>query len=316
MRTIVMTGATAGLGLEAARVLSQDPNIDLIIGARRPDNTPALDAAVPSDRRTMIALDTSDEGSVNAFCADVRARLAGRAIDGLALNAGAQLSGAGAAPTARADANAAEFDTTFATNFLGHVRIVQHLRDLLSTDARVVVTASQSHKPGDRITRLLGYRGAIWTGAAGVARGIGDPAATPAQHARDRYATSKLCCIVWVFAEAQRAEKRRAADGERATVSPIFIAYDPGAVPGTEIARDLSLVKRFGWRRPLRRIAPLLPGFSTPARSGATLARLLSDPACARFAGDYVDYQLRPAILWDAARRVDWQAELMTLVEG
>lgn len=290
-----MTGATSGIGLQAARALGQRDNVHLIVGARTPDRASTLRSAIPKDRLTILPLDTSSLTSVATFAGAVEERR-DRPISALGLNAGTQSGG---------DLRLTDdgFEETFATNYLGHFLLVEKLKAALAPGAAVVSTASQSHHPEDRIGKVLGYRGAIFPSAQAVARGELDMSVSPAQQARDRYATSKFCCLLWTFAMARRTSQKVIR----------FIAYDPGTVPATEIARELGAGARFGWSRLLPLAVPFLPGFSTPEASGRTLARLLTNPELAPGTGLYLDCRLQPAFLWAAAKRQDWQDDLLNL---
>ena len=87
---IVMTGATSGIGLEAARALGEQPNLLLIVGAREPEGADALRATVPAERLRIIALDTASLASVRAFTTAVQDERSDRLISALGLNAGMQ----------------------------------------------------------------------------------------------------------------------------------------------------------------------------------------------------------------------------------
>lgn len=293
---VVMTGATSGIGLHAARALGEQDGLHLVVGARTPEHASALRSAVPNDRLTVLQLDTSSLTSVRAFAAAVEETRNDRPISGLALNAGTQ---SGDALQLTRDG----VEQTFATNYLGHFLLVEQLQAALLPGAAVIVTASQSHHPDDRIGKLLGYRGAIYPSAKAVARGELDMTANPAQQARDRYATSKFCCLLWTFGMSRRSGQEQNR----------FIAYDPGVVPATQIVRELGFGSRFAWSRLLPLAVPFLPSFSTPEASGRTLARLLTNPELAPTTGLYLNHRLQPASLWEAAKRLDWQDDLLNL---
>lgn len=294
-----MTGATSGIGLEAARSLTERQNLHLIIGARSPDRADALRAVVPTERLTVLRLDTSSLASVHAFAKAVHEKRGTRLISALGLNAG-MLGGE------RLQLTEAGVEQTFATNCLGHFALADQLKRALAPGAIVLITASQSHNPADRLTRLLGYRGAIFPSAESVAHGRLDESVGPAQAARDRYATSKLCCLLWTFAMA------RLTPGEDIR----FIAYDPGAVPATQLARDLDFSSRIGWERLLPLAVPVLPSFTTPQASGRSLALLLANPKVAPQTGQYLDHRLQPATLWPKAKCTAWQNDLLNVCAG
>ena len=296
---IVMTGATSGIGLEAAKSLAERQNVDLIVGARAPDRAHALRAAVPPERLTVLSLDTSSLASVHAFANAVHDERGARLISALGLNAG-MLGGQ------RLQLTDAGVEQIFATNCLGHFALFDQLKGALAPGAIVLLTASQSHNPADRLTRLLGYRGAIFPNAESVAKGKLDDSAGPGQASRDRYATSKLCCLLWTFAMA------RLTPGDDIR----FIAYDPGAVPATQLARELDFSSRIGWERLLPLAVPLLPSFTTPQASGRSLARLLANPKAAPKTGQYLDHRLQPATLWPKAKSTAWQDDLLKVCAG
>ena len=69
----------------------------------------------------------------------------------------------------------------------------------------------------------------------------------------DRYATSKLCNVLFTHAMAARVPAAAAR----------FIAFDPGLMPGTGLARDRSAPERFGWSYVMPLLGRLVPGVST-----------------------------------------------------
>jgi NAD(P)-dependent dehydrogenase (short-subunit alcohol dehydrogenase family) len=83
MTTVVMTGATGGIGRHAAQIIAKEPGTHLIIGARGNGRTvPAGSEVLPLD---LMSLD-----SVRAFADAVKHRLGEGKIDMLVLNAGLQ----------------------------------------------------------------------------------------------------------------------------------------------------------------------------------------------------------------------------------
>ncbi len=292
--TFLLTGATSGLGFETARGLARDPGRRIIAGARAPGAASALRAAVPPERLTLLELDLGSLASVRRFAAAVRQEFgAGGRLDGIACNAGLQLVG----PMQR---SAEGHELTFATNHLGHFLLVRELLDLLSPAAPVISTASGTHDSEDRLARRFGFRGAVFPDAASVARGELDPAAGAKQAGMDRYATSKLCSILFTYAMAARVPVTQAR----------FIAFDPGLMPGTGLARDRSASERFGWSVIMPLLGRALPGISSARRSGAALARLLTEPALAAGTGLHIDYRLQRTRSSELSHRREVQDDL------
>lgn len=83
-RTLVMTGATSGIGVHALAVLTARPGTRAIIGARPSATRPALHSA------EILPLDLASLAEVRAFAAAAIDRLDGQPIGMLVLNAGAQ----------------------------------------------------------------------------------------------------------------------------------------------------------------------------------------------------------------------------------
>ncbi len=294
----LVTGATSGIGLELASRLLADPACRLVVGARRPETAGALRALAGVDRLVILPLDLVSLASTAAFAEAVGKHLAGDKLASFAANAGLQITG-----PRRLTADG--YEETFQANFLGHAVLIERLLPHLAPGAPVVLTASGTHDPAVRAARMFGFRGGLYVGADRVAKGDLDPAASVVQQGLDRYATSKLCAILHVYALARRA----AADGPR------FIAFDPGLMPGTGLARERSGLERWAWSNVLPVLARAIPGASTARRSATAYAKILTGRAFPRGTGLHVDFTLAEAPSSRDSRREDWQGELLRFVE-
>ncbi len=294
----LVTGATSGIGLELAGRLLADPACRLVVGARRPEAASALRALAGPERLAILPLDLASLASTAAFAELVKGHLASDRLSSVAANAGLQTSG-----PCRLTADG--YEETFQSNFLGHALLIERLMPHLAPGAPVVLTASGTHDPATRAARMFGFRGGLFVGADRTAKGDLDRAASVKQQAMDRYATSKLCVILHVYALARRAT----ADGPR------FIAFDPGLMPGTGLARERSGLERWAWSNVLPVVARALPGASTAQASGAAHAELVTGRAFPRGTGLHVDFTLAEIPSSQDSRRVDWQDELLRFVE-
>ena len=135
-RTLLVTGATSGIGLETARVLA-GRGARVIGTARSADKAAAARAAIGAGDVHFVTLDLADFASVRAAAADVRA-LAPR-LQGLVCNAGIVLDG-----LERVNG----IEKTFVVNHLGHFLLVRELLPSLRAAgrARVVTLGSGDHQ--------------------------------------------------------------------------------------------------------------------------------------------------------------------------
>ncbi|TDY21280.1 NAD(P)-dependent dehydrogenase (short-subunit alcohol dehydrogenase family) [Paraburkholderia sp. BL6665CI2N2] len=143
-KRILVTGVSAGLGVETARALAaRGANV---IGAAR-DLGKATQAIADARREAdaaggsieLIALDLASLASVRD-CAD-KLRAQGKPIDVIIANAGVM-----ATPFGK---TADGFETQFGTNHLGHFVLVNRLAPLIPSGGRVVMLASSGHRFAD-----------------------------------------------------------------------------------------------------------------------------------------------------------------------
>jgi NAD(P)-dependent dehydrogenase (short-subunit alcohol dehydrogenase family) len=142
-RTAVVTGASAGIGLETARVLAGH-GAEVVLACRNLDRAKrAADLIRAEDRRASIAmvrLDLASLASVREAAAEIRATCPRLAL--LINNAGAM-----ELPYERTEDG---FELTLATNHLGHFALTGLVLDrLLETPgSRIVTMSSMAHIDG------------------------------------------------------------------------------------------------------------------------------------------------------------------------
>jgi NAD(P)-dependent dehydrogenase (short-subunit alcohol dehydrogenase family) len=245
MTTVVMTGATGGIGANAAQLIAQEPGTRLIIGARGSGRTvPAGSEVLPLD---LMSLD-----SVRAFADEVKSRLGEGKIDGLVLNAGLQ----GPDPGQR---TAEGFEVTFGVNHLAHYLLARLLLPVIADGGRLVITTSDTHDP--EVVPMMGPKTL-------------DPQALAHPTGKSRgaraYAASKLCNLL--------TARSLAALGNVRDREITVIAYNPGLTPGTGLVGGMSPAALAAARTivfPLMRvISRFKPAFypGTVDRAGQVLA--------------------------------------------
>jgi NAD(P)-dependent dehydrogenase (short-subunit alcohol dehydrogenase family) len=244
MSTLVMTGATSGIGAHALARLTARAGTRAIIGAR-----PSAARVTPAGAE-MLPLDLASLANVRAFAAAVLDRINGEKIDMLVLNAGAQFRDTSAR-------SADGYELTFAVNHLAHYLLARLLLPVMAESGRIVITTSDTHDPNilrGAPTRLETDR---WAHTPG-----------PATRA---YAASKLGNLLTAESIAALPETT-----ERKITT---IAYNPGLTGGTGLQRDFPAPVRVVFRalRPvfilLSRLRPQLY-MSTPEHAGDILAQL------------------------------------------
>ncbi|MGI9608510.1 MAG: oxidoreductase [Acidimicrobiales bacterium] len=213
-RTIVVTGATSGIGLEAVRVFARR-GATTILAARNELKASEAIGSVLSDHPSAILefrhLDIAELASIHAFAEGLAADHS--AIDVLVNNAGIML-----VPFGHTDDG---FERHFGTNHLGHFALTGLLLDRLDAApaARVVTVSSIAHHDADISFDNLQYDGREGYTPMGA------------------YRRSKLANLLFAFELQRRLTAVRS--------STISVAVHPG-VSDTNLGHHLS--SRWWWR--------------------------------------------------------------------
>lgn len=306
--TIVITGGNAGIGLACGQALAAaDPRAHLVLACRdvAGASVQAQRIAARSGARVeALPLDLASLASVRAFA--VRLADGRPPLRTLVCNAGTQV-----VRGTRYTQDGMEL--TFGVNHLGHFLLANLLLPRMER-GRIVFVTSGTHDPQRR------------TGMPAPHVRTAEQLAYPERHpdpaeqgesasiaGRRRYTASKLCNVMCAY----EMHRRLQAAGRTAVTCN---AFDPGAVPGTGLARDWPAPMRFAWNNVGRALVPVLRAaglpFSTPARSGAALARVAADPALEGVSGRYWEIghearssaesydEARARALWDDSARL------------
>ncbi|KAG0649821.1 NADPH-protochlorophyllide oxidoreductase [Hyphodiscus hymeniophilus] len=248
-KTVLITGGTSGLGLEVVVVASRtDPDLA----------AETINKTLGQKNSQYLPLDLSSLEQIRLFAADWKTRNL-PPIQALLLNAGIQYPEQGV----RKAGDGVEL------TFGGHALLLYLLYPLLAPAAHIVFTSSSTHDPAQK----TGQPDAIYNTAEELAH------ATPESTkylGSQRYTTSKLTNVMFTYALNRRLQQQ----GKQL----IVVAFDPGWMPGTGLARDAGFVERVMWFHVLPRVIPLLrklisPNIHKSEESGATLAWLAVSPA-------------------------------------
>ncbi|CAL9407503.1 hypothetical protein SUDANB6_01583 [Streptomyces sp. enrichment culture] len=298
--TIVMTGASRGIGRVAAEhILRRSPDVHLLVVARGPSGARSVaELGAGGHAVSHVPADLGSLESVRSAATGIRGRLERGELPplrGFVGNAGVQYTNA---LTETPDG----FEATFAVNVLANHLFVRLLQDRFTAPARIVITASDTHF-GDFKHNMGMVPGPSWKSPDVLARTGAFPGPGTAAGGRTAYSTSKLAVIHLVHEYARRLPAGIDA-----------VAYNPGFVPGTGLARDAGPLTRFAMRCVLPMTA--LKPFATGRRAaGRRLADVVLGTTRAP-SGSYVDRdrvdrssresydKRREGELWEAAERL------------
>lgn len=152
MKTILVTGGTSGIGLEASVQLAREGHRVVLVGRDEAKTRRSVDEVkqrANSPHVESLLCDFSSQASIRALAEAYRAKY--DRLDVLVNNAGTVSN----TRTVTGDG----IETTFAVNHLGYFLLTNLLLDLLvkSAPARIVVVASMGHYRGDLNFDDLGY---------------------------------------------------------------------------------------------------------------------------------------------------------------
>jgi len=285
-RVVVITGSSAGIGLEAATQL-------LTIGAtvvfacrsaqraKAAMETALRVSSAPPQRAVFMSLDVANLVSVREFALAFAQRFT--ACDALICNAGCML------PTRQLSPQGHE--ANLATNHLGHFLLVQLLLPLLRQSAgRVVFVASSLHK---------GYSAADSHALAAAL--LNDPHSRSDYALFRAYAKSKLAMVAGAI-ELHRRESKHGV---------LALSLHPGTAY-TEIARGMPLAVQWAQHvlQPLLRL-----WFQSASEAAYTITFAAASPEACALAGAYLERcKAQPAA--KAARNPAFTARIWDLSES
>jgi len=136
--TVVITGASSGVGLYTAKALADTDQWDIVMACRDLEKSEkaAQKVGIPKDRYTIIPLDLANFDSVREFVNNFRAT--GKSLDALVCNAAVYM------PILKEPKrNPDGYELTVATNHLGHFLLcnlmLEDLKQSGSPDPRLVI---------------------------------------------------------------------------------------------------------------------------------------------------------------------------------
>jgi len=272
--TALITGGHAGIGFECAKQLASRSRYNLVLAGRSMERMEAAAQQLRTSygvKVSLLKLDTSSLVSVREAATDFRAMLDNGKVDSfqsLLCNAGGRFNALSYSPDG--------YETTFATNCLGHFLLIELLTDRMVDNGRIVFTASGTHDPETTDGKMVGV--VVEPDAHALAKDgkDGKPLSGGV-----RYSTSKLCTILYAY----ELDRRLRHSGS----SIASIAFDPGSVPETGLLRTMPKLVQVLAKTSLMKWIMKRMGVTqgSVSFSGASLAKIAADPAYANGSGKY-----------------------------
>ena len=265
--TVVVTGASSGVGLYAAKALC-DRGWHVVMACRNLSKTEkvAAEVGMPKDKYSIIHLDLASFDSVRKFVEDFRAT--GRSLDTLVCNAAVYL------PLEKEPQRSAEgYELSVATNHLGHFLLcnlmLEDLKKSPAPEKRLVILGTVTANPKEIGGKIPIPAPPDLGDLQGMEAGFQEPVAMidgkkfkPGKAYKD----SKLCNMLTM---------RELHDRYHESTGITFNALYPGCVAETGLFRNhYSLFQTiFPWFQ-----KKITGGFVTEELAGERVAKVVADP--------------------------------------
>ncbi len=255
-RSMIITGANAGLGFETAKVIARDRGTLVVIASRNPQLGQEAVARLTAfgGHAAFLPLDLATQASIREFV-DAYRNAGLPLLKGVICNTGTQNV---AAPTKTIEG----YETTFAVNHLGHYLLTRLLLDDMAQDGRITFVSSGTHDPKER----TGLPAPVYESADAVAHDFKSSITAGLR----RYTTSKLCNVYCAY----ELSRRLSASGDPRLSSIKVNAIDPGLMPATGLARSWPAPLRWVSRNALPLLKLVNSNVHTPETSGLRVAAI------------------------------------------
>ena len=213
LKTIILTGASSGLGFETVKKIAKNfKNYRIILACRNLQKANAKKEEIEKETQNknliVMEIDTSSLESVKNFVTNYKNSSYGK-IYSLICNAG--IGGRSSSQRSKEG-----YDIVFATNHLGHFLLVNSLLPLMEENGRIFVVSSDMHDPPKQF-----HPNFKWVGA--------EKCAKPDEELGKsfiRYSLSKLCNLYFTYELVRKNKNKK-----------LFInAFTPGFIPETGLS--------------------------------------------------------------------------------
>lgn len=234
-RSLLLTGATSGLGLGLARRVVGRPGWQSVLLVRNHERGRVLRDLLgdrfDEDRDQIVICEQSSLDSVRAAARDI-----GRLIEtGLVAPLSTVVLNAAILRNDATELNADGVELTVATNLFGPHTLLAHLSPHLASDARVLIVGSPTIQQ-TWFQRAAGVKPASWKPLS--------EQCLPSEDGVGAYARTKLGLFYLACAVSRLVPAGMAA-----------AYFDPGVMPGTNILRERHRASQIYWLKVLPYIA-------------------------------------------------------------
>lgn len=275
MKTVVITGANAGIGFATARFIAGHPDWHVVLACRNPAKADmALKQLRGVHRPSVVSiapLDLFSLDSINGFV-NLIDRKDAPPLHGLVLNAGG-INMIAKSPEFTNDG----FEHTFQLNFFGHFVLTNLLMKKMKSPARIVFVSSDLHDPD--ATRMGKFNPPRYgrVEEAAYARG---PFAN--MRPMSRYATAKMFAMMC----AHEIDRRLRFEGETNGIT--VNSWSPGVVPTTQAGRNMPAILK-AIMTSTAFVKFMGSHLSTEDEAGRLLGSLIVDARFSGVSGRYFD---------------------------
>lgn len=264
--TAIITGASSGVGLYAAKALAER-GWHVVMACRNLEKTQKVthEVGMQPDTYTIMHLDLADLESVRKFVEEFRAR--GESLDALVCNAAVYM------PSLKAPLRSAQgYELSVATNHLGHFLLCQMMLEDLqksSAEPRLIILGTVTANPKELGGKIpipappdLGDLKGLKLGFKAPISMINDGKFKPGKAYKD----SKLCNVL-----TMRELHRRYHD----STGIVFSSLYPGCVAETALFRDAPRLFQiiFPWFQ-----KNITGGYVSQELAGDRLAQVIAEP--------------------------------------
>ena len=218
LKTIIITGASNGLGLETVKKIAKNfKNYRIIMACRNLSKSNPLKEEIAKESKNnnliVMEIDVSSLESVQNFVKNYKNSSYGK-INALVCNAGIGGQSVGTSKDG--------YDIIFATNHLGHFLLVNSLIPLMEENGRIIMLSSDMHDPPTFMTK----GNFNWIGTKKLAKPDGNLA-----QSNIRYSYSKLCNLYFTYEFKKRMKGKKI----------IINAFTPGFIPETGLSGGIKV---------------------------------------------------------------------------